>query len=205
MSWRNAWADELLASERGGWEAIPGYFNFQDIYRDAVREAPKGATLVEVGVFLGRSLAFLAREAIDQKRDDLKIVGIDPWEWNDTHPDAPVQAALDEFGGKSRAAFEGMMMRHAPIERKRVSVHQATSDALVTTAGVPSPWFVFIDADHSYAAVKQDIATWRPRIAKGGILAGHDYDQQFPGVIQAVTEAFGPDCHAPPSSWWVRL
>lgn len=35
--------------------------------------------------------------------------------------------------------------------------------------------FVYIDAQHHYEAVKEDIALWRPKIRKGGVLAGHDY------------------------------
>jgi len=48
---------------------------------------------------------------------------------------------------------------------------------------------VFLDADHSYEAVKADIETWLPLIRKKGILIGHDYGE--PGVVQAVDECFG--------------
>lgn len=50
--------------------------------------------------------------------------------------------------------------------------------------------FVFIDAAHSYAAVKQDIEAWRPKVRPGGWLGGHDYHPAFPGVVKAVDEAF---------------
>jgi predicted O-methyltransferase YrrM len=51
--------------------------------------------------------------------------------------------------------------------------------------------FVFIDADHSYEAVKDDIACWKSKVRRGGWLGGHDYNQKFPGVVRAVDEAFG--------------
>ena len=190
-----------------GYQDIKGWFNFEDIYRDAVRDAPKGATLVEVGVFFGRSLAFLAREAIDQGRDDLTIIGVDPWEFGSPHPDADVEEILREACGDSYMAFESCMAEHAVQERRRVSLRRERSvDAARNSPAwrVP-PWFVFVDADHSYEGVKADIAAWLPLMAKGGILAGHDYDPQFPGVIKAVDEAFGPGKAAPPSSWRVRL
>jgi hypothetical protein len=41
---------------------------------------------------------------------------------------------------------------------------------------VPDLDFVFIDADHSYPAVKADIAAWMPKVKVGGWLCGHDYD-----------------------------
>jgi predicted O-methyltransferase YrrM len=33
---------------------------------------------------------------------------------------------------------------------------------------------VFIDADHSYGAVRQDILAWMPKVKSGGIICGHD-------------------------------
>jgi predicted O-methyltransferase YrrM len=51
--------------------------------------------------------------------------------------------------------------------------------------------FVFIDADHSYAAVRKDIAAWRSKVRPGGWFGGHDYNRKFPGVIRAVDFVFG--------------
>lgn len=47
---------------------------------------------------------------------------------------------------------------------------------------------VFIDADHRYESVSVDIAAWRGLIAKGGLLCGHDYSKEWPGVVKAVDE-----------------
>ncbi len=35
--------------------------------------------------------------------------------------------------------------------------------------------FVYIDANHQYDFIKQDISLWYPKVRKGGIIAGHDY------------------------------
>ena len=35
--------------------------------------------------------------------------------------------------------------------------------------------FVYIDANHSYEFVKQDIELWYPKIKNGGYILGHDY------------------------------
>ena len=50
---------------------------------------------------------------------------------------------------------------------------------------------VFIDADHSYDAVKKDILTWLPHVKHRRFLAGHDYFHREPGVVKAVNEIFG--------------
>ena len=46
---------------------------------------------------------------------------------------------------------------------------------------------VFIDADHTYEALKQDITLWKPLVRKGGVLCGHDYGT-YPDVKEAVDE-----------------
>jgi hypothetical protein len=59
---------------------------------------------------------------------------------------------------------------------------------------------VYIDADHSYEGVKNDINTWVKKVKKGGILAGHDWDpdpnmreaSQF-GINRALTEHLNQD------------
>jgi cephalosporin hydroxylase len=35
--------------------------------------------------------------------------------------------------------------------------------------------FVYIDANHAYNYVVQDIELWYPKVKKGGYLCGHDY------------------------------
>jgi predicted O-methyltransferase YrrM len=63
--------------------------------------------------------------------------------------------------------------------------------------------FVFIDADHSYESVKEDIAHWAPKVRKGGWIGGHDYNKNWPGVIRAVDEAYGSrvKTYQPGSIW----
>lgn len=50
--------------------------------------------------------------------------------------------------------------------------------------------FVFVDATHTYNAVKEDISLWLPKIKKDGMLCGHDYCEAFDkgGVVKAIRE-----------------
>lgn len=51
--------------------------------------------------------------------------------------------------------------------------------------------FVFIDGNHSYEFVKEDIREWTKKVKPGGIVCGHDYKEDSVnnyGVIEAVNE-----------------
>ncbi len=48
--------------------------------------------------------------------------------------------------------------------------------------------FIYLDANHSYFHVSQDLKMWYPKIRNGGIFAGHDYfnaiaDEQFEPLL----------------------
>ena len=67
--------------------------------------------------------------------------------------------------------------------------------------------FVFIDGDHNYETVKQDIILWPPKLKGGGILCGDDYGKEhIPGVKRAVDELL-PQRKLTKSGtiWWVNL
>lgn len=55
---------------------------------------------------------------------------------------------------------------------------------------IPLVDFVFIDANHEYEFVKQDIELYWPKVKSGGFLCGHDYSGGHPGVTKAVDEFF---------------
>ena len=53
--------------------------------------------------------------------------------------------------------------------------------------------FVYLDAQHHYEAVKEDIEAWLPKIRSGGVISGDDYadfelDDNVFGVKRAVDE-----------------
>jgi hypothetical protein len=50
---------------------------------------------------------------------------------------------------------------------------------------------VYIDANHSYEFVKEDLCIWYPKIKVGGIISGHDYSSTRKKSVQrAVNEFF---------------
>ena len=70
--------------------------------------------------------------------------------------------------------------------------------------------FVYIDGNHEYEFVREDIKNYYPKIKKGGILGGHDFYngfcQEHNGVINAVTEFIVKNklqLHVELPDWWI--
>jgi len=68
---------------------------------------------------------------------------------------------------------------------------------------LPEMDFIYIDANHSYKYVMKDIKLALSKV-KSGIIGGHDYSTDYPGVIQAVNERFS-DFQFKGNDWWVII
>lgn len=66
--------------------------------------------------------------------------------------------------------------------------------------------FVYIDGNHDYEFVKQDIQCYYPKVSNGGIIGGHDFSVRFHGVARAVIE-FAVECKKElqgiGQDWWI--
>lgn len=75
----------------------------------------------------------------------------------------------------------------------RAAVMHATSADAASCVPDASLDMVFLDADHSYEGVRDDLAAWVAKIKPGGWIGGHDYGNRepaydFSGVKRAVDE-----------------
>lgn len=154
------------------------WFTYPNLYAQIVQAAPNVAHFVEVGVWKGRSAAFLAVEIINSSKK-ITLDLVDTWEGSEEH--LPLQYDL----------FEVFKKNIAPVE-PYVNIKRMDSLSAASTYEDRSLDFVFIDAAHDYENVKADILAWLPKVKSGGYLAGHDYPT-WPGVTQAVNEVIGAE------------
>ena len=97
----------------------------------------------------------------------------------------------------------------------RAVVHRLFSAEAVSLFHSGQLNFAYIDANHAYAAIREDLRLWWPIVAPGGVFAGHDFlDGEIRGntygVKRAVSEFCAPlglEVHVVAEewpSWWVR-
>jgi hypothetical protein len=193
------------------WEDIPGFFDFHDIYDQAVEEAGPEEIFVEVGTFLGKSAAYLATKILESRKE-LALFVVDSWDdkeyaqwWIDIRKNPAAPWPVEElYGMPLFSAFKhciysvGLQGQISPMRQKSAEASGNFEDG--------SLFFVFIDANHLYEGIALDIYAWKKKVKPGGILAGHDYGvRAWPDVKRAVDEVFGSRVEHRNNSWLVRM
>ncbi len=187
---------------RTDWQSVPGWFSEADAecYRRIARELPEGGQFAEVGCWMGRSLCAFTT-FLTELGKGAGLHAIDTFKGTQTEPNRSIQQpTIEEHGGSLRRAFE----RNLQTFGAGAQVYEMDSLAAASCFADGFLDAVFIDGDHSYDAVRADLAAWLPKVKPGGIIAGHDYDEAevaqavavfFPGQIERI----GDRC------WFVRL
>lgn len=146
---------------------------------DLIEELPELERVAELGSYCGVSTEVWAIAFPE-------VVAIDNW-W--------VQGTYENF--VKRIAL------YPNIRHFRLTTNEAVQL-------FPDGYFdlVYIDADHNYNAIVEDIKRWKPKLKSGGYLTGHDFSElvNYGHVIRAVKELHGePQKVYKDSSWLIQL
>ena len=166
------------------WEGIDGWFNFHNFYTNMVGKF-NDAIFVEVGCWEGKSSSFMA-DKIKNSGRNIKFYAVDIW-----------QDYMQE-GMLWKANMDKFLKNTEPL-KDYINVIKGDSKEAIKRFEDGTVSFVFIDGNHQYEFVKDDIECWLPKMKKGGMLAGHD--TQFEGVTRAINELLPG--HGIISNYWM--
>lgn len=168
-------------NDKFGWREIEGWFNFSPVYDHIIRRASKNDIIVEIGTWFGKSTCYLAQRA-KLSRKNLHIIAVDTFKGDG---EAVYKEKIAEHGGSIYGKFIENMTKAGVIEV--ISPMQMSSISASYHIPNESVFAVFIDGNHSYKEVYEDVRAWLPKVKPGGILAGHDIC--MPDVSNAVRDA----------------
>ena len=98
-------------------------------------------------------------------RAGLKVYAIDPWM---AYGDLKVNSKQH----RHEAFYEETKKRLAPYD---CTIIRKTSMEAVKDFADGSLDFVYIDGNHSFKYIAEDICEWSKKVKKGGVISGHDY------------------------------
>jgi predicted O-methyltransferase YrrM len=177
--------------------------DFFAIYDEAVRTAPPGSRLIEVGSFWGKSACYLA-EAAKLADKQLAVYAVDPWGARPSNNPGMFDPAHGAKGHiepvihaeHHNSCFEtfAYFVERAGLSPDPLRVMRMESlEAAQLFRGMMPLHFVFLDGDHNYEYVIRELRAWTPLLGPGGFIAGHDWTDEFHGVKEAVTEYIEKD------------
>ena len=165
----------------------------------------------EIGVWATKTTKFLLRTLPDLIEE---YWAIDPWEdmtGSYSGKDSGAKAYWESCR-EARATEEHWFQMHYHCCSLMTYFPQLKAVKMASEQAYtifPDEYFdmVFIDAIHTFEHLHADIGYWLPKVRKGGIIGGHDYEhRRFPGVKEAVHKWFGEDIEiwVPGCKVWIK-
>lgn len=138
--------------------------------RTLCETAKKDKMLVaEVGSWKGMSTAVFAKIA---SAENGKVFAVDRWEGCPGTPEADFARTNDIFSiFRTNMIMLGIWNSVFPLVMYSDVASKLFADGTLD--------IVFLDADHRYSGIKNDIDNWLPKLKEGGILCGHDCDKMY--------------------------
>lgn len=146
----------------------------------------------ELGVWKGRTFLHLLRAC-----PKLTMHGVDLWAPQPDN-DGPEQYTEPQW---QHDQFEKMVRTGAEPYQTRAHIYKMSTHEASKLFSDESLDFIFIDADHSSEAVRQDINDWVPKVKSTGWIIGHDIN--WPPV-KAVVDELVPGYVIGPDNAWGR-
>lgn len=148
---------------------------------------------VDMGYKVGAEIGVYKGEFSEKfGKAGLKLYAIDPWRIYKDYGNPRGQARLD-------FQYEHTKRVLAPF--KNVTIMRKASMEAVEGFDNESLDFVYIDANHEFRYIAEDLYEWTKKVKKGGIVSGHDYFYHKTGtgadhwhvayVLKAYIGAFG--------------
>lgn len=131
----------------------------------------------KTGVEIGTRVGTYAKE-LCRALPDLKLYCIDPWKIYPGYKEVFEPGEIDR-------QFEEAKGRLAPYNCEIIKKESMEAVGQFEPESID---FVFIDGNHEHKYVLEDISEWTKKVRPGGIIYGHDYAPDHPGVVSAVHE-----------------
>jgi hypothetical protein len=167
---------------------IPGWGDFLSIYKELLFTLPTDASILEIGVGYGRGTWAM----LDAMTDNMSLCVLDVFTCNHlykeilrhgTFPRKPKDNFARHISTLSRSSQKEMFINNIsqhPRFPQLKNVYEMPSSGYVFQNNRSNFDMVFLDGDHSYETVAQELEYFKDCT----LITGHDID--FPGVESAV-------------------
>jgi len=130
----------------------------------------------EIGVHTGTTTGVL----LNGLKTIQKYYAIDPWksykQYDGSIYRKPGNKKIKTWGD----AYQEYLKTISPFDCV-ITIKSTSVEACKKVYDKELDW-VFIDANHEYEYIKENLKLWIPKVKKGGFVSGHDYGNKWSGI-----------------------
>ena len=145
------------------------YLCYQEQISTYLNKAGLKGDGVEIGVYKGDSAAKWLKYW-----EGKYLFLIDPWR----HQSDDYFDLCNNSDEEQEKIYQEVVGRFSPYYMRSQIIREFSHEA-VDRFSEESLDFIFIDGNHKFESVLQDVKIWWPKLKSGGVLAGHDYFDGF--------------------------
>lgn len=120
----------------------------------------------KVGAEIGVERGYYSKILLEQN-PEFHLFSIDAWTAYKSYRDHMIQADMDVLYQEAKNNLSMYSGRNTIVKAFSVEAAKDFGDETLD--------FVYLDANHEFTHVVNDLAAWEPKVKVGGIVAGHDY------------------------------
>lgn len=154
------------------------------IMDEVAHKCTDDSILVEVGVFLGGTLCYLGQRCKELGKRP-QIIAIDSWLCDNIS-----DTSLNACGITNGVDFYSLFLENLRKTDLLDIVSPKIGDSIQIAQEIQncSIDFIFLDGNHNYPYVEEEIQTWIPKMKSDATIAGHDFCNipQLPHVLAAL-------------------
>lgn len=171
---------------------------------ELAKKVPQDQAIVEIGVFMGRSLCYLASGA--KAGLGAHVWGVDPWDLpGERYPYHWLAERPTRHRFTKPETREQAEKNVAELKLDNVTLVRSLSVDAGKVWENPEIGLLHVDGDHRYEAVMGDWEAWSPHLAKGAVVCFDDHVKTCPDVMTAVAEIVASGELSPPIQVTRRL
>lgn len=156
---------------------------------DMAAQVPAGRVIVELGVYMGKTALALAWGA--SQGGGAHVYAVDPWELApeaSEHPVDPRYRKWPTFNSPGARRWAEWNVRALGYSSKVSLVHGFSAEVGKSYSGAPVG-LLFVDGDHAYDAVRNDVAAWEPHLTTDSVIVFDDYESSHEGsTVRAIDD-----------------
>lgn len=160
-----------------------------------VTKKSRPVRMIEIGSYMGESTMLFAASGIFDS-----IWAIDPFKGDD-----PAMGL-----GKQGLNWKDIKNEYDNNTRyfSNITLYEDYSYNVVEKFPNEYADFIYIDGAHDYESVVQDLECYLPKVKRGGLIGGHDYNkwyEPYEDVMRAVDHVVGKPNKVYPDTSWLKI